>query len=276
MEMVLTFFKYSFLKKVQSLDSLQLNIPTCWLSTLGCLSCWLTSAFRRCTNQPASQSASRLSSQPASSVDKLISDLCCNWRRNRLFQCFGCPLPTPNSWGISYRPCESELVLFIDGVRLQAASTTHQIRLMGDKSVMCSGEKRYRYVFGRGQWLSMCVLKNMQVKCATGYLCVCVSSGQPAGYWNAMDVAGLLFWVLSPGVCVCVCVISTAQEVLLFQGESRFQAFVFVCTFYLRVRWGLRSLSRIKSPLQKIPILTHFILYCKPVSLHMDVSTNIR
>lgn len=208
MEMVLTFFKYSFLKKVQSLDSLQLNIPTCWLSTLGCLSCWLTSAFRRCTNQPASQSASRLSSQPASSVDKLISDLCCNWRRNRLFQCFGCPLPTPNSWGISYRPCEGELVLFIDGVR-QAASTTHQIRLMGDKSVMCSGEKRYRYVFGRGQWLSICVLKNMQVKCATGYVSVCVC---PQG--SQLGTGMQWMWQACYSGCfllVCVCV-SSAQH----------------------------------------------------------------
>lgn len=204
MEMVLTFFKYSFLKKVQSLDSLQLNIPTCWLSTLGCLSCWLTSAFRRCTNQPASQSASRLSSQPASSVDKLISDLCCNWRRNRLFQCFGCPLPTPNSWGISYRPCEGELVLFIDGVR-QAASTTHQIRLMGDKSVMCSGEKRYRYVFGRGQWLSICVLRNMQVKCATGYVSVCVCVLRAASWVLECNGCGRPAILGAFSWCVCVC-----------------------------------------------------------------------
>lgn len=82
--------------------------------------------------------------------------------------------------------------------------------------------------------IHMCAEKYASEMCDWVCQCVCVSSGQPAGYWNAMDVAGLLFWVLSPGVCVCV--ISTAQEVLLFQGESRFQAFVFVCTFYLRVR----------------------------------------
>lgn len=121
-----------------------------WLFTFGRPSCWLTSAFRLCTSQRAGQP-----SWPASSVDKLISDLCCNWQGRRLFQCFGCPLPAWNSWGISYRGSEAELVLFIDGAR-RAVNAMHQIRLMGEKSEVCSGEEKGD-VFGRGEWLSKSV-----------------------------------------------------------------------------------------------------------------------
>lgn len=88
-------------------------LPHSWPSKL--LTHLCLQALYQPASKPAVQTVSQSTGWPASSVDKLLSDLRCNWRGHRLFQCFGRPLPTPNSWGISYGLSEAEPVLFIDG-----------------------------------------------------------------------------------------------------------------------------------------------------------------
>ena len=78
---------------------------------------------------------------------------------------------------------------------------------------MCRREKRF--CFGGAEPLTRHVLENIHVTylhvrmCVTAAVCVCVCVCVAVRQWNAMQVAVMLFWVLFPGECVCVCVSST-------------------------------------------------------------------
>lgn len=65
-----------------------------------------------------------------------------------------CQLQTAE--GLAVGLSGAELVLFIDGVK-GAVNILHQIRLMGEKSEMCSGGEMYLCVFGRVERLPLCV-----------------------------------------------------------------------------------------------------------------------
>ena len=168
----------------------QLNTPAGCLSgspTLGRLSCWLTFAFRRCTRQPASQpfrqSARRQADQPALLTNCYL--ICAAIGAGTDFSSVSavrCQLQTAE--GLATGSLRLNRYCSLMRVR-QAANTVHQIRLMEEKSEVCSGggEVLAGVIIRVCVCVCVCALKSVYV--VTSYVCktaaVCKSTGQPAG-----------------------------------------------------------------------------------------------